>query len=73
MMEFRNQILETLSMARAADWRHGGRADGLGLFDVAGGGNFLASLAARQCFAGRGDLIVRAYGFVGAYVTSRIS
>jgi hypothetical protein len=33
---------------RAADWRQGGRADGLGLFDVAGGGNFLASLDARR-------------------------
>jgi hypothetical protein len=30
------------------------------LFDVAGGGNFLASLDARECLARRGDLIVRA-------------
>jgi hypothetical protein len=35
-------------------------AGGLGLFDVTGGRNFLASLDARRCFACRGGSIVRA-------------
>jgi hypothetical protein len=43
--------------SRVACWWHCARADGLGLLDFSGVGNFLASLDARRCFRRRGALI----------------